>query len=117
MVDCFGSSGYYSRYENMITYLQGRLGLRVAEISRMFMDLYLRGDAVFDSDGEFYNNLFEIGPGLRFTPDPEWGLFVMVEYRRGFYADYTDAMREARALYYPAQYDAVRFILVLDREF
>ncbi len=117
MADCFGSSGYYSRYENMITYLQGRLGLRAGEVSRMFLDVYLRGDAVFDTDGEFYNNLFEIGPGLRFTPDPEWGLFLMVEYRRGFYADYTEVMSQTRALYYPAQYNAVRFIVVLDREF
>ncbi|HLF14506.1 MAG TPA: hypothetical protein VI932_06430 [Bacteroidota bacterium] len=117
MADCFLSSGYYSRYDNVITYAQGRLGGRVAEVSRAFLDVYLRGDAAFDTDGEFYNNLFEIGPGLRFTPDPDWGLFLLVEYHHGFYAGYTDAMRQRRALFYPAQYDAVRFFLVLDREF
>lgn len=117
MADFFLSSGYYSRYKNVITYAQGRLGVRVTEVSRSFMDVYLRGDVAFDSEGAFYNNLLEIGPGLRFTPNPDWGLFLLVEYRRGYYADYTDAMKQVRAAFYPAQYDAVRFFLVLDREF
>lgn len=117
MADFFLSSGYYSRYKNVITYAQGRLGVRVAEVSRTFMDLYLRGDVAFDSEGAFYNNLFEIGPGIRFTPNPDWGLFLLVEYRRGYYADYTSAMKQARAVFYPAQYDALRVFLVLDREF
>ncbi len=117
MAECFLSSGYYSRYDNVITYVQGRFGVRVAEVSRAFMDVYLRGDAAFDSEREFYNNLFEIGPGLRFTPDPDWGLFVLVEYRHGIYADYTAAMQQRRELFYPSTYNAVRFFLVLDREF
>lgn len=117
MADCFASAGYYSRYENFIAYLQGRVGARAGEISRMFVDVYLRGDMALDGNGDFYNNVYEIGPGLRFTPDPDWGLFFLAEYRRGFYADYTEEMRQERALYYPAQYDAWRFYIVLDRDF
>lgn len=116
MADVFFSAGYYSRYRDGIGYLQGRVGARVFEVSRSFLDLYLRGDAAFDTDDRFYHNLYEIGPGLRFTPDPAWGLFFLAEYRRGFYADRTEEMRARRALFYPAQYDAVRLYLVLDLE-
>lgn len=117
MADFFASAGFYSRYENAIAYLQGRIGARVGEISTAFVDAYLRADVALDTEGDFYNNIFEIGPGLRFTPNPDWGLFLLVEYRRGSYGDYTDRMAQRRALFYPAHYDAVRFYLVLDREF
>ena len=117
LADFFISTGYYSRYKNGIGYAQGRLGVRAAEISRAFMDVYLRFDAAFDTEGEFYNNLFEAGPGFRFTPDPEWGLFLMVEYHHGIYADYTTPMKTERELFYPRSYNTVRFLLVFDRDF
>jgi hypothetical protein len=117
LADFFISAGYYSRYKNGIGYAQGRLGVRAAEISRAFMDIYLRADAALDTEGKFYNNLFEIGPGLRMTPDPEWGLFFMVEYHHGIYADYTSAMTAEREAFYPSTYNTVRFLIVLDREF
>jgi hypothetical protein len=117
MADCFVSAGYYSRYKNFIAYVQGRIGARALEVSRMFVDVYLRGDLALDANGDFYNNVYEIGPGLRFTPDPDWGLFLMAEYRRGGYANYSDAMQQEREKYYPATYDAFRFFLVFDRIF
>lgn len=117
MTDFFISSGYYSRYTNYITYAQARVGLRVAEVSRAFADVYLRGDAAFDSDGEFYNNVFEFGPGVRITPDASSGLFLMVEYHRGRYADFTTGMRNAREAFYGPFYDSVRFLLVFSRDF
>jgi hypothetical protein len=117
MADCFGSAGYYSRYENFIAYLQGRLGVRAMEVSRMFLDVYLRGDLALDANGDYYNNIYEIGPGMRFTPNPDWGLFLMVEYRNGHYANYSDEMRQEREQFYPPSYDAWRFFLVFDRTF
>jgi hypothetical protein len=117
MADAFGSAGFYSRYENSIAYLQGRLGARALEYSRMFVDVYLRGDLAFDANGDYYNNIYEIGPGLRFTPDPDWGLFLMVEYRSGHYANFTEAMQLEREQFYPPTYDAWRFFLVFDRTF
>ena len=117
MADCFASAGYYSRYKNFIGYLQGRVGARAMEVSTTFLDVYLRGDLALDANGDFYNNVYEIGPGLRFTPNPDWGLFLMVEYRSGHYADYNDSMRLERERYYPASYDAWRFFLVFDRTF
>lgn len=117
MADFFLSSGYYSRYRNGITYAQGRVGARIAEVSRAFADIYLRADFALDTEGKFYNNLFEAGPGIRITPDPDWGLFLMVEYHRGRYADYTAEMRAAREAYYGPFYNSVRFFLVLDRDF
>jgi len=117
MADFFLSAGYYSRYKNGIGYAQGRLGARALEISRAFMDVYLRFDMALDTEGKFYNNLFEVGPGLRFTPDPDWGLFLMVEAHHGIYADYTSAMKTDREAFYPATYNTVRFLLVFDREF
>jgi hypothetical protein len=117
MADCFVSAGYYSRYENFIAYVQGRVGARVGEVSRMFLDVYLRGDLALDGNGDFYNNVYEIGPGLRYTPNPDWGLFLLAEYRRGFYANYSDAMQQEREKYYPAEYDAFRFYIVFDRDF
>ena len=117
MADCFASAGYYSRYDNVIAYLQGRVGVRAVEVSTAFADVYLRGDMALDGNGEYYNNIFEIGPGVRFTPNPDWGLFLMIEYRSGRYADYSDEMRMERELYYPPSYEAWRFFLVFDRTF
>jgi hypothetical protein len=117
MADAFGSVGYYTRYENAIAYLQGRVGARALEYSRMFVDVYLRGDLALDGNGDYYNNIYEIGPGLRYTPDPDWGLFLMIEYRSGHYANYSDEMQQEREKYYPASYEAWRFFLVFDRTF
>ena len=74
-------------------------------------------EVAFDTEGKFYNNLFEFGPGFRITPNADWGLFLMVEYHRGRYADYTAEMRSAREIYYGPFYNSVRFFLVLDRDF
>jgi hypothetical protein len=115
--DFYASGGYYSRYENVIAYAQGRVGGRAAEMSRGFIDAYLRLDLVFDTEHEFYNNLVEIGPGFRLTPNVDWGLFVMLEYRRGWYIDVTAESEAARSLVYDDAYNSVRFFLVFDRDF
>jgi tetratricopeptide (TPR) repeat protein len=87
LLDIYSSVGYYSRYKNVIGYLQGRAGMRVFEMSYTAADLYIRSMYVKDSEREFYNNLIDIGAGLRILPFYKWDLYVMAEYYRGLYID------------------------------
>ncbi len=79
------SAGYYSRYENVIGFFQGRAGMRAAEWGPSALDLYLRSDVVADTRHVYSNNLVEGGIGVRVVPDHAWGAAVHAEWRRGTY--------------------------------
>ncbi|MBI5020848.1 MAG: tetratricopeptide repeat protein [Ignavibacteriales bacterium] len=85
LLDVYSSVGYYSRYKNVIGYLQGRAGVRIFEMSYTAADLYLRSMYVKDSEREFYNNQIDAAIGLRILPFYKWDLYVMAEYYRGTY--------------------------------
>jgi tetratricopeptide (TPR) repeat protein len=85
LIDVYSSVGYYSRYKNVIGYLQCRAGTRVFEMSYTAADLYVRSMYVKDSEREFYNNLIDIGAGIRILPFYKWDMYIMAEYYRGVY--------------------------------
>ena len=87
LLDVYSSVGYYSRYKNVIGYLQGRAGIRVFEMAYSAADLYVRSMFVKDSEREFYNNQLDAGIGLRILPVYNWDLYIMTEYYRGMYVE------------------------------
>ena len=115
--DVYSSFGYYSRYKNAIGSIQGRAGLRMLEVSHSALDVYLRGDLVFDTEKEFYNNLVEEGVGVNFTPHMEWGLNIVAEYHRGHYLNVSSTAEQQRAALYDQSYNSVRFYLIFEKTF
>jgi len=79
------SAGFYSRYDNVIGYAQGRAGIRLIEYGASAFDAYLRTNLSMDSQNLFYNNIGEAGGGVRFIPDHKWGVSVLLEFLRGTY--------------------------------
>jgi tetratricopeptide (TPR) repeat protein len=79
VLETYGSSFYFSRYENLITSLRLRPGLRVLETARMSLDANLHLAGVVDTAGDAYNNLYEIGGGAILTPDRRVGLRLGIE--------------------------------------
>ena len=64
----YTSVGYYSRYDNVIGYLDARAGLRMLEVARTTGDVYVKAGLVRDSHKDYYNNVIEWGAGARVTP-------------------------------------------------
>ena len=87
LLDVYSSVGYYSRYNNVIGYLQGRAGVRVFEWTCSAADLYVRSMYIKDTEREYYNNQIDAGIGLRILPIYNWDLYIMAEYYRGLYFD------------------------------
>lgn len=108
--DFYASIGYYSRYSNVIGYGLGRAGIRLATIGPASVDVYFRADLNGDTDRAFYNNVAEVGAGLRLTPDYRWGLTILIEQHRGTYWGST-----ARPPSYDPQYSSFRTFLILDK--
>lgn len=86
MGSAYADGGYYSRYNrNVIGSAQLREGIRLST-SRVPMALLGALNLVKDSNGNFYNNVVEVGPMLRVAPlRSAPGLAVEAEYVRGFY--------------------------------
>jgi tetratricopeptide (TPR) repeat protein len=87
LLDVYSSVGYYSRYKNVIGYLQGRAGVRVFEWTCSAADLYVRSMYIKDTEREYYNNQIDAAVGLRILPVYNWDLYIMAEYYRGLYID------------------------------
>jgi hypothetical protein len=62
-----------------------REGLRLVEKGRSALDGYIHLYGVTDSNDDFYNNLFEVGPGLAWVPDHRQNVVVRVGRLRGHY--------------------------------
>lgn len=110
--DAAVSVGYYSRYDNCIGYVQCHAGLRMAEYGASALDVYLRTNLSADSRYAFYNNIAEVGCGLRFVPDHRWGINVQLEFLRGAYIG-GSRFQATNGIYY----STVRFMGVVDRFF
>jgi Tfp pilus assembly protein PilF len=86
MGSAYADGGYYSRYNrNAIGSAQLREGIRLAT-SRVPMALLGALNLVKDSNGNFYNNVMEVGPMLRVAPlRSAPSLAFEATYVRGFY--------------------------------
>lgn len=115
--DVYSSAGYYARYHNSIGYLTLRGGARALELSHSVVDAYALGRLALDTKHEFYNNIFEIGGGFRWSPDVRVGVHLIFEYTHGMYLNVSDdAEREREKLYEPT-YNTVRLMLIVDNVF
>lgn len=108
--DVYASFGYYSRYENGLGYMQARAGCRLLTYRHSALDLYARVNIAADTEGDFYNNVLEAGPGLSVVPEYTWGMSLTVEYLRG---TYWSANQQGNP--YGKTYTSVRIFLLFDR--
>ena len=117
LADLYSSFGYYSRYKNGIGYIQTKAGARVLEVSHTAMDLYVRGDYVFDTQKEFYNNIVEGGGGARLIPWAGFGLELVAEFHRGRYLNVSNQAVLQRASLYEQYYSSWRTMLIFEHTF
>jgi tetratricopeptide (TPR) repeat protein len=83
-----GDFSWYERLDNAIGYAQGREGVRFAQFGNAGgLDAYVLQNLSFDSNGNFFDNLGEIGLGTRtvMTPFFGWTISGRVEWIEGFY--------------------------------
>jgi hypothetical protein len=106
------SSGYYSRYENGITYIELRGGMRCLEWGPSAIDGYIRLDLAADTKREFYNNYAEAGVGIRIIPHHAWSVNFAVEAKRGSYVGGTRSQSPDGTAY-----GTFRAFMILDRFF
>lgn len=108
--DLYFDASYYSRFRNnVIAYAQVREGLRLFQLRKTSVDGFGRVGLVKDTRRDFYNNLAELGGGLRFTPYKPLGFSINAEYVRGFYFGLE---RTGEPNPYKSQYNDFRISLV-----
>ncbi len=79
VLEVYGASIYFSRYENLITSLRLRPGIRVLETERLSLDANLHLAGIVDTERLDFNNVFEFGGGVILTPDRRLGIRLAVE--------------------------------------
>ena len=80
--DIYLSTIFYSRYEdNVIAQQVSRIGTQIVNYRYSNLLVYLREGITADTNGDFYNNIIEIGPGLEMKPYQEVPFSVRLEYR------------------------------------
>jgi Flp pilus assembly protein TadD len=83
----YADAGFYSRYDhNFIGSAQLREGISLPTGRALPMQLLAAINLVMDSNGNFYNNIVEVGPVLRIAPFRHLpSLTLEAQYLRGFY--------------------------------
>lgn len=82
----YSNVGYYSRYENdVIADNRMREGFRVLRYKPSAIDIYFDEHLVLDSQQQFYNNIFEVGPGIVFYPSNRYNIDLRLESLKGYY--------------------------------
>ena len=83
-----GDWAYYSRLSDLIAYSQAKGGWRVLQFGRAAaVDVYGFANLVFDAVGNYYDNYFEGGPGVRVVTAPVGAATITtsLEYAAGAY--------------------------------
>lgn len=83
--DLYVSAIYRSRLSNTLGQATLRQGLNLFNYRYTLVGAYARVNLLADSDGEFFNNLVEIGPGISWRPHTGYPLELRGEYLRGYY--------------------------------
>jgi len=87
-VDAGADFSYYHRYASWIGYAQAHEGLRMFQFGpKLGFDAYVVENVSWDVRGNYFDNLFEIGPGARFIWAPRQGVEVVLrgDWLNGFY--------------------------------
>jgi tetratricopeptide (TPR) repeat protein len=111
--NAYGDVGFYSRYnENVIGYFQVREGVNLPTARVLPIQALAAVDLVKDSNGNFYNNVAEVGPEVRIAPFRQLpDLQLRATYLRGFYT-----VHEVTNPYRP-RYGDFRLFLVWSKYF
>lgn len=109
MFELYLSFGYYSRYKNSIGYGTIKGGFRFFELGKTASDFYLRINFATDTEKEFYNNIIELGTGIKIIPNHLWGLNLLMEYNRGIYLYKPEISSQGK------NYDSFRLYLIFGK--
>jgi thioredoxin-like negative regulator of GroEL len=87
-VEAGGDAAYYSRLPDCLAYGQSRQGARIMQFGKAAaVDIYGLENLTMDTKGNYYDNYFEAGPGMRFVTAPVGAavLTTSVDYVLGSY--------------------------------
>ena len=87
-VDVGGDFSYYGRYDKWLGYGQAHEGFRLAQFGKnVAVDGYVFENLAWDVKGEYFDNLFEVGPGARMIWEPKrrWQVVLKTEWVQGIY--------------------------------
>jgi len=87
-VEAGGDAAYYSRLPDCLAYGQSRQGARIMQFGKAAaVDIYGLENLTMDTKGNYYDNYFEAGPGMRFVTAPVGAavLTTSVDYVFGSY--------------------------------
>lgn len=87
-VEAGGDAAYYTRLSDCIAYGQSRQGFRLAQFGKAAaFDAYVFENLTLDTEGNYYDNYFEAGPGMRLVTAPVGAAIftTSVEYVLGAY--------------------------------
>lgn len=99
---------YYHRHSSWIGYGQAHEGFRMFQIGpRAAVDAYAVQNISWDIEGNYFDNLFELGPGARllWVPRQRWEVVLRTEWLKGYYLGRNDAGVRGNA---ESQYDDFR---------
>jgi tetratricopeptide (TPR) repeat protein len=109
----YSDISFYSRYNNnVIGYLQIRQGVNLPTARLVPIQILAAINVVRDSNSDFYNNVVEAGPAVRFAPFRHLlNLQFEVDYLRGFYTAHDPSNP------YGPRYGDFRVFLVWSKDF
>jgi len=87
-VDGAADFSYYHRFTSWLGYSQAHEGFRLVQFgSDVAVDAYLVENLDWDAKGNYFDNLFEYGPGGRilWTPRRNWQVTLRAEWLEGYY--------------------------------
>jgi hypothetical protein len=87
-VDGAADFSYYHRFNSWLGYSQAHEGFRLLQFgSDVGLDAYMVENLDWDAKGNYFDNLFEYGPGARilWTPRRNWQVTLRAEWLEGYY--------------------------------
>lgn len=110
IADSYADSIYYTRYDNnWISDLRIRPGLRLLEFHTFQIDAYYKMLGIVDTNHEFFNNLVELGPGIRITPNFRYNLRFYYEVVRGYYIPVNSPDPNPYGSHYNTKYAVIEY--------
>lgn len=112
--EVYVDASFYSRFgDDLIGYMQYKEGFRLPHAGPLRAQLFAAAAVAKDSRSDYYNNIVEIGPGLRVAAPPLSSLQFYVEFLRGAYLTQGHRMRNP----YRPNFNNVRIFFVYGKSF